>query len=1115
MPRLFSRLALAAGAASLLAAGAAHAQTKLLRFPDIHGDTVAFCYAGDIWTAPAKGGTATRLTAHPGIEVFPKFSPDGKWIAFTGQYDGDEQVYVIPAGGGVPKQLTFYPARGPLTPRWGYDNQVFGWTNDGTAILFRSMRDTWDNGAARLYTVSVDGGLPEALPMPVSGAGTFSPDGKRMCYSPLFRDFRTWKRYQGGWAQDLWIFDLATHAAENITNNPRTDRDPMWIGDAIYFASDRDGTLNLYRYDVAAKTTAEVTHSTTFDVRWPSADRAAGRIVYELDGELQVLDARSGASTSISIEVPNDGVAMRPARVSAEKNIEDFDLSPKGERAVFSARGDIFTAPIEHGPTRNLTDSSGSHEKWASWSPDGSRIAFISDRSGEEEIWVINQDGSGAPLQLTSGGSAMRYAPQWSPDGTRIAFSDKDGRLFVLTVADKSVKEVARDRRGRLRDYAWSPDSHWLAFSLSNPTGFRAVNIWSVADGSLHRVTNGFFNAEQPAWDPAGSYLFYLSDREFEPHFSTFEFNYAAGRNTGIFALALRKDVANPFPPESDEVKIEKDGAGGQASGVSKGEETKKQDKDEKKDEAKKDEGKKDEKKPIAIDFDGIEGRVAAVPVTAENYYGLTANAENIFVVKGITGYIGRDAETKAALQVFNRKDRKMTTLVEDVQGYALSADGSKILARGEGGFTLYDAGPKGGDSKKAVATKDLAVDRVPAQEWAEIFSEVWRRYRDFFYVTNMHGYDWKALGDRYRPLVQYVAHRSDLNYVLGEMVAELNIGHAYIQGGDWQMPERPKVALPGARFALDKQTGRYRFTKIFQGQNEEGLYRSPLTEIGVDVKVGDWLLAIDGVELRPNDDPYRLLRYKADRPVQLTVSAKPAMAGGRTVTFKPISDESNLEYLDWVGGNRARVDALSGGRIGYLHVPDMGEDGLREFIKWYYPQVRKQGLIVDVRANGGGSVSQMLIERLRRTLLGTGFSRTDEDTETYPDVVFYGPMACLLNETSASDGDIFSYMFRQAGLGPLIGKRSWGGVVGISGHGPLIDGGVVFVPEGGSADVAGDWVIEGHGVDPDIVVENDPASVIAGKDPQLERAVAEVLKAMQEHPRALPARPPDPVKTH
>ncbi|MFH1176000.1 MAG: peptidase S41, partial [Acidobacteriota bacterium] len=451
------------------------APTKLLRFPDIHGDKVAFCYAGDIWVAPAGGGTATRLTAHPGIEVFPKFSPDGKWIAFTGQYDGDEQVYVIPAAGGQPRQLTYYPARGPLTPRWGYDNQVYGWTVDGKAVLFRSVADHWDTSDSQLYTVSVAGGLPRPLPMPLSGAGTFSPDGTRVAYSPLFRDFRTWKRYQGGWAQDLWTFDLATRQATRITDYPGTDRDPMWIGAAIYFASDRDGTLNLYRYDTATKATSQVTHSKSSDVRWPSED-PSGQIAYELGGELHVLDTRNGNDAALSIFVPNDGVAMRPSQVSAEQLIEDFELSPKGERALFVARGDVFTAPIEKGPTRNLTDSPNAHDKWARWSPDGARIAFISDRSGEDEVWIANQDGTGAPEQVTSGGKAMRYSPEWSPDGTHIAFSDKEGRLFVVTVADKKAVEVAKDRRGFLRDYAWSPDGAYLAFSLNNPNGYRSIH---------------------------------------------------------------------------------------------------------------------------------------------------------------------------------------------------------------------------------------------------------------------------------------------------------------------------------------------------------------------------------------------------------------------------------------------------------------------------------------------------------------------------------------------------------------------------------------------------------------------------------------------------------------
>ncbi|MBZ5588509.1 MAG: PDZ domain-containing protein [Acidobacteriia bacterium] len=1082
-------------------ASTAGAQTKLLRFPDIRGDKVAFCYAGDIWVASADGGTATRLTAHPGLELFPRFSPDGKWIAFTGQYDGDEQVYVIPASGGVPKQLTWYPAQGPLTPRWGYDNQVYGWTVDGKAVLFRSMREGYDHGDSRLYTVSLEGGLPVPLPMPVAGAGTFSPDGKKIAYSPLFRDFRTWKRYQGGWAEDLWVFDLASHDTFNFTNNPRTDRDPMWIGDSVYFASDRNGTLNIYRYDLTTKQTAEVTHSTTYDVRWPSYDRA-GKIVYELGGELHVLETSTGKDTPISLFVPNDGVAMRPSRMAAEKFIEDFSLAPKAERALFVARGDVFTVPIEKGATRNLTNSSRYHDKWARWSPDGSQIAYISDRTGEEEVWLMAQDGSGEPRQLTKGGSAMRYAPEWSPDGKHLAFSDKDGRLWIVTVADGAVVSVAKDRQGLLRDYAWSPDGAFLAFSLANPNGYRSLAIWSLAEGKLHTVTDPMFNAVRPAWDPEGGYVYFLSDREFAPQLSTVEFNFATSRTTGIFALALRKDVPNPFPPESDEVKIEK-------AGSAKPEPTKPADADKAKEPA--------APKPVRIDFEGLGARVARVPVDADNYGGLVVTKEYLVFIRNGAFFLGREPAPASSLQVFSLKDRKLSTLVDEADDFAISNDGAKALVKKDAMYTLVDVNPKAKDSKdahKPISTKEMMVDRVPAQEWAEIFDEVWRRYRDFFYVTNMHGYDWKALGDRYRALLPFVAHRSDLNYVLGEMVSELNIGHAYIEGGDYQNPPRTKLALPGAVFELDKAAGRYRIAEIYKGQNEEERYRSPLTEIGVDARVGDYVLAIDGVDLPGNDNPYRLLRGKSDHAVSLTLNSKPDPKGARVVSYRPITSETELKYFNWVARNRERVDKLSGGRIGYLHVPDMSEDGIREFIKWYYPQIRKEGLIIDERANGGGFVSQLLIERLKRTLLGTEFNRTGEDTGTYPQATFIGPMACLLNETSASDGDIFPYMFRQAGLGPLIGKRSWGGVVGISGHGPLIDGGTAYVPEGGTASADGHWVIEGHGVDPDIVVENDPKSVMEGRDPQLERAVAEVTKAMATHATKLPTRPPDPVKT-
>lgn len=1085
----------------LVLSATAFGQTKLLRFPDIHGERVAFTYGGDIWTVAANGGSAIRLTAHPGMEVFAKFSPDGKWIAFTGQYDGDEQVYVIPATGGVPRQLTFYPAKGPLTPRWGWDNQVYGWSKDGTHIFFKSLRDSWTLPVARLYSVSVDGGPAEPLPMPEAGSGDYSPDGAQMVYSPQSRDFRPEKRYGGGQANKLYIFDLKTNAAKPITEGPRATRDAMWIGDTVYYNSDRDGHFNLYAYNTKSGKTSQVTQNKQWDIRWPSSDHQ-NRIIYEMDGELQILDTKNGKATPISITVPDDGLARRPSRVSAANNIESYDLSPKGERALFSARGDIFTAPIEKGPTRNLTHSSGAHDKWPAWSHDGSQIAFISDMSGEEELYIVPQDGSKPPTQLTTGGSAMRYQPDWSADGKRIAFSDKDGRIFVVTVADKKMVEIVKTPRNQIRDYVWSPRGSFLAFSMATTgNGFSQVYVWSAADNQVHKMTEGTFNAFNPVWDPQGNYLYYISNREFAPQISNIEFNYATNRDSYIYAMALRKDVKNPFPPESDEVTVVK-----QAEAPGGGEQPKPA--DPKPDAAPKPPA------DMSIDFDGVAKRVARVPVGADNYGGLAAKAGHLLYATGPAFYYGRQGDRPAQLKIFAFKERKETVLADDIFGYALSGDASKVLVRAAQGFGLYDATPQGDKSRKPVSTTGLVVDRVPAEEWNQIFNEVWRRYRDWFYVPNMHGYDWVALREQYKPLLQYVAHRSDLNYVISEMVSELTIQHAYVEGGDFQIPARPRVGLAGARFELDRAAGRYRISKIFEGENEEDIYRSPLTEIGVNIHAGDYVLAIDGDELKATDDVYRMLRNKADNPVSLTVNSQPSMEGSRVVSYRPITDEGNLIYLDWVTRNQKRVAAASGGRIGYIHVPDMGANGIREFIKWFYPQIDKEALIVDVRANGGGNVSRMLIERLRRKLLGVNYGRADDFGSTYPDGVFLGPMVALLDQNSASDGDIFPYMFREAGLGPLIGKRSWGGVVGIGSRGPLIDGGSIFVPGSALASSKGQWVIEGYGVDPDIEVDNDPQSEIAGRDPQLERGIAELMTKIKNNPTKVPARPAPPIKT-
>ena len=1066
------------------------AQTRLLRYPDLHASQIVFCYGSDLWKVSTAGGLATRLTAHPGLELFPKFSPDGKWIAFTGQIDGDEQVYVIPSEGGEPRQLTFYPARGPLPDRWGYDNQVHGWTPDGQAVVFRSLADGWTTPMSRLYTVKLTGGLPKALPMPVSGAGDYSPDMRRMVYSPLVRDFRTWKRYEGGWAQDLWLFDLQTAAARNLTNHPRTDRDPMWIGAQIWFASDRTGTLNLYRIDPESGETTQETASKTWDVRWPSKAEDA-RIVYEIGGELAVFDCGTRQERKVLVQVPDDGLWKRPSRVSAEKYLSEAALSPHGERVLVVARGDVFTVPVEHGPVRNLTHSCSAHDKHAVWSPDGRQIAFVSDLSGEEQLYVVAQDGNSAPTALTTDLKAMLYTPAWSPDGKQIAISDKDGRLYVIDVATRQRTLVDDEPRGQLQDFGWSPCSGWICYSKSEGSTMRCVWLWSCAEQKATRVTSSFENSRAPVFDPKGERLFFLGNRSYAPRISGVEFNYAGDRQTGIFALALRTDVKPLFGPRSDEVKVEEAAASKPAASKP----------------------ATADAAPTRIDRDGLAQRVEQVPVGFENWNGLDVGGGHLFYLRAPAFYYGREPDTKATLFTFDLGERKQTEIGEAAAGFTLSADGKKLLLNEGGGrLAVMDATPAGKAGKKSVSLAKLEYDRVPAEEWLQIFDEVWRRFRDFFYAENMHGYDWEGLRAQYRPLVAHVAHRADLNYVIGEMIAELNAGHAYIVGGDQAQTERPRVALPGCRFELDEQAGRYRITRILTGQNDDPRYRAPLTEIGVDARPGDYVLAIDGVELRGDDNPYRLLRHKGDHPVTLLLNEKPAPEGARKVAFRPLASEDALLYWSWTNDRRAIVDFLSHGKVGYLHIPDMGADGLREWIKWYYPLLDKEGLVIDARYNGGGNISRMLIERLRRVLLMGGFGRTT-GFQPYPDGVFPGHLVCLLNENSASDGDIFPAMFRRAKLGPLVGKRSWGGIVGITNRGTLLDGGITNVPEFANTELDGEWTIEGHGVDPDFVVENDPGSLIQGRDPQLEKAVELVLKAIAEKPVKPPVRPPLPVK--
>jgi tricorn protease len=731
-------------------------------------------------------------------------------------------------------------------------------------------------------------------------------------------------------------------------------------------------------------------------------------------------------------------------------------------------------------------------------------IAYISDQTGEDQLYIQEVKGTKKPLPLTKTFKGQLDHLRISPCGRYLSVSDCNAKLWITAVqGSEQFKqgisvEVVTALHGGTPIGSWSHCGGYLAYILSDPQGFGQLHIYELATKKSRPITDPMFDVQEPVWDPAGNYLYFLSRREFVPQHSSVEWNFAGNRDTGIFALTLRKDVPNPFGPRFDDETAPMTSA--PSAPPKPADETTNN-------------GlapKPSVPKLTKIDWEGLAGRVVKIPVPSENYDDLSASDKFLYYIKKDASFYGRDPEHKPRLMIYDLKERKESLLIDGADGYSAAPDFSKIVFRS--GKTLKVCEPKFPSKITDLKTDKMYVDRIPAEEWAEMFEETWRKFRDHFYVKNLHGYDWDALGRQYRALLPHVAHRSDLNYVLSEMVAELNVGHAYIQGGDFVQPSRPVIGLPGCRFELDTKSIRYKRSKIFRGENEETKYRSPLTEIGVDAKAGDYVLEIDGIELTGDENPYRLLQHRSD-PVTLTLNTEPSLKNARKTTYIPVSSEQSLLYLDFVLENREKVAKATDGRAGYLHIPDMSAAGSSEFLKWYYPQIRKEGLVIDVRSNGGGNISQWIIMRLNQKLLGTRFGGTNTSPSAYPGNARFGYQVCLTNETSASDGDIFPYYFRKAGLGPLIGKRTWGGVVGISPRGQLLDGGMVYVPLRGTNDENGDWIIEGKGVEPDIEVENDPKAMLEGKDPQLERGIAEVLKLMEAEPKKWPNRPADPVK--
>ena len=1066
---------------------------RLLRFPDIANNQIVFVYAGNLWLVDSNGGTARQITSQQGLELFPKFSPDGSKIAFTGQYDGNMNVYVIPAEGGVPRQLTFTADIAHMPLRMGPNNQVIDWFPDGKHILFLSRQNTFNDWFGQLYKISVNGGLQNRIVLPKGGLAAFSPDGNRLAYNRIFRNFRTWKRYKGGMAQDIWLYNFKTNKLDRLTKYPGTDTYPMWYKNKIYFGSDRgpNQRINIYSYDLTDGKISQLTHFKNYDVYWPSI--GGDKIVFQNAGYLYVLDLNNEKVRKLTIYIPGDHPELMPHWKNVQKFIRSFNLSPEGKRALFGARGDVFTVPAKKGNTRDLTQTSGIHEKYPVWSPDGKWVAYVSDKTGEEEIYIRPQNGQGSETQITFGGKSFRFQPVWSPDSKKLAYADQKHRLYYVDISAKKPVLIDYPKEWEIRQYNWSPDSKWLAYAKPAKNHFYSIFLYSLDSKKITPVTTDFTFDSSPTFDPGGKYLFFLSQRNYNATLGNFDGNYAYLKTTGIYLVTLQADSLSPFAPKSDEA-------------VTKSKKTEKS----KKKKSKKQTKKKSKIKPLRIDLKGIQSRIVNVPLPPGNIGGLRAVKGKLFYMTyPVSGLSGRVPGEKPALHRYNLKDQKDAVLMSPINGYDLSFDGSKIIYKSGENFGIVKATVskiKPGKGKLNLSQMRMKIDYP--KEWKQMFNEAWRLERDYFYNPKMNGVDWKKVHDQYAVLLPYLANRFDLNFIIGQMLGELCNSHTYVGGGDMPKISTVSVGMLGADFKIDPKTGFYRIKKIYTGENWKKNIRSPLTEPGIRARKGDYILAVNGKKLKSPENIYERLENTADQSVTLLINSKPDLAGARKVTVKPIRSEYKLHQNSWVEANRKKVEKASHGQIGYIYLTDMSASGLNQFVKEFYPQLRKKGLIIDERYNGGGFVDEMILERLRRILVGMGMSRNG-DNETIPGNLHYGYKVCIDNHYSASDGDIFPYFFKKYKLGPVIGERTWGGVRGIRGYTSLVDGGYITMSEFSLYGLNSQWIIENHGVEPDIKVDNRPDLVVEGKDPQLEAAIQYLLKKIKEKPPVLPKRPP------
>jgi tricorn protease len=1085
---------------------------RLLRFPDIHGDQIAFVYAGDIWTVPASGGTARRLTSHPGLELFPKFSPDGRWIAFSGEYNGTRQVFVISVDGGEPRQLTYHNDVGPLPPRGGWDNRVLGWTPDGKYVLFRANRIPYSDRLGRPYLVPIAGGEEQPLQITEAGGVSYSPDGSKVAFTPISNEFRGWKRYRGGQSPDVWIYDLRNNTSEQITNTRAQDMVPVWLGDTIYYLSDRDWTMNLFAYDTRTKKTRKLTNHTDYDVLWPSG--SGDELVYEAGGYIYRLDTKSDKEQRVPIKVYGDFPETVPYFKNVKANISSYSLSPSGARALFGARGDVYTAPAKEGEVRNLTNSQSVHELAPAWSPDGRYIVYAAASSGEYEIYVRPSDGTGDERRVTTDGDIWRFPLVWSPDSTMLAYGDKKQRLRYVNVATGATTDVDHSTTNDITNYTWAPDSRWIAYTKLGSNQFSEIWVYSLASGKTQKLTGGMTSDTEPVFDPKGRYIYFLSNRDFNLTFSGFEFNYVYTNPTRVYVGLLAADGPALFLPSSDEERVKTretpltpppNPAQAPPPQSAKAQPTATPAEQQAGPIATPAEAKPDEKKPatppvVKIDFDGFENRVRAIPGQPSNYRHLTTTPDGVLYLSG-----------PGKLSLYNLNAKAEQTIIEPIRDYDISDDGKQFIFQAGENFGIAPVAPGQKPDAGLLKLDGMMMKIEPKAEWAEEYRDAWRILRDWFYDPNMHGVDWNAIRTKYGQLVPYMANREDLNFLLTEMGSELMAGHVYVdRGPDGSRVTRTDGGLLGAEVAPDP-SGYFKITKIFPGENWHESFRSPLTEPGVKAKVGDFIIAVDGRSTRNVKNFYELTEGKADRAVLLKLNDRPDTAGAHDERVRLIKSEGNLRYLDWVESQQALVDRLSGGRIGYIHVPNTAVEGNRELFKNFYPQVKKEALIIDDRYNGGGFIPDRMIELLERKPLSY-WSRRGIGTTSTPAFSHLGPKAMLINGYAGSGGDALPYYFRERALGRIFGTTTWGGLIGLSGTPSLADGGSLSAPTFRFMDTEGHWAVEGVGVDPDVEVVDRPDATARGEDPTLEAAVKYLMEELKRNPPKRPVPPPPPI---